>query len=187
MTCYCSYKLKSKVSLEGGNKAYCLLSTGTGPPGRAGTLGTSVLRFWNIYFKIIKVFSINFLNISHRHQLTDWRTRPLPLELLNYARNDTHYLLYLWRRMREDLRAFSPIALQTVFDMSQQVCLKVRITTLFLYVNMGIFWLSSRIHTYPLEKAETILHMLYALACWTCFPLKRFDLVVIRSCNIHVS
>ncbi|KAL7411457.1 hypothetical protein BDY24DRAFT_131367 [Mrakia frigida] len=31
-----------------------------------------------------------------RYQIADWRIRPLPLEMLHYARSDTHYLLYIY-------------------------------------------------------------------------------------------
>ncbi|RKO82918.1 ribonuclease H-like domain-containing protein, partial [Blyttiomyces helicus] len=36
-------------------------------------------------------------------QLADWRIRPLPAALLNYARSDTHYLLYIYDRMRNEI------------------------------------------------------------------------------------
>ena len=36
-------------------------------------------------------------------QLADWRLRPLPVELLRYARTDTHYLLHIYDRLRQDL------------------------------------------------------------------------------------
>lgn len=36
-------------------------------------------------------------------QLADWRIRPLPEELLSYARQDTHYLLYIYDMMRNEL------------------------------------------------------------------------------------
>lgn len=38
-----------------------------------------------------------------KYQLADWRIRPLPRELLDYARSDTHYLLYIYDRMRNEL------------------------------------------------------------------------------------
>ena len=36
-------------------------------------------------------------------QLADWRARPLTEEMLGYARTDTHYLLYIYDRLRNDL------------------------------------------------------------------------------------
>ncbi|KAG0200226.1 exosome nuclease subunit [Mortierella sp. GBA30] len=38
-----------------------------------------------------------------RYQLADWRIRPLPKEMLSYARSDTHFLLYIYDRMRNTL------------------------------------------------------------------------------------
>ncbi|KAK0673687.1 ribonuclease H-like domain-containing protein [Cercophora samala] len=40
-----------------------------------------------------------------RWQLADWRIRPLPAEMLYYARADTHYLLYIYDMIRNDLAA----------------------------------------------------------------------------------
>ncbi|CDZ96833.1 Exosome 3'-5' exoribonuclease complex, subunit PM/SCL-100 (Rrp6) [Phaffia rhodozyma] len=34
-----------------------------------------------------------------RYQLADWRIRPLPQEMLEYARSDTHYLIYIYDRL----------------------------------------------------------------------------------------
>lgn len=34
-----------------------------------------------------------------RHQLSDWRQRPLPDDMLAYARSDTHYLLDIYDRL----------------------------------------------------------------------------------------
>ncbi|KAH8077042.1 hypothetical protein BXZ70DRAFT_1013066 [Cristinia sonorae] len=38
-----------------------------------------------------------------RYQLADWRIRPLPQEMLDYARSDTHYLLYIYDNLRNAL------------------------------------------------------------------------------------
>ncbi|PIO22684.1 hypothetical protein AB205_0183750 [Aquarana catesbeiana] len=38
-----------------------------------------------------------------KYQLADWRIRPLPQEMIEYARADTHFLLYIYDRMRTDL------------------------------------------------------------------------------------
>ena len=37
------------------------------------------------------------------YQTADWRQRPLPQEMLHYARMDTHYLLEIFDRLRSDL------------------------------------------------------------------------------------
>ncbi|WKX93809.1 hypothetical protein Q1695_011238 [Nippostrongylus brasiliensis] len=41
--------------------------------------------------------------LDKKFQLADWRERPLDEEMINYARGDTHYLLYCYDRLREDL------------------------------------------------------------------------------------
>lgn len=38
-----------------------------------------------------------------QYQLADWRTRPLTKELFEYARADTHFLLYIFDNMRNEL------------------------------------------------------------------------------------
>ncbi|ORZ19396.1 ribonuclease H-like domain-containing protein [Absidia repens] len=42
-----------------------------------------------------------------KYQLADWRIRPLPQEMMAYARSDTHYLHYIYDRLREELLAGS--------------------------------------------------------------------------------
>ncbi|KAJ2899079.1 putative exosome complex exonuclease rrp protein [Zalerion maritima] len=38
-----------------------------------------------------------------KYQLADWRIRPIPEEMLYYARSDTHYLLYIYDHLRNAL------------------------------------------------------------------------------------
>ncbi|RYP75571.1 hypothetical protein DL771_002271 [Monosporascus sp. 5C6A] len=38
-----------------------------------------------------------------KYQLADWRIRPIPEEMLYYARSDTHYLLYIYDMIRNEL------------------------------------------------------------------------------------
>lgn len=38
-----------------------------------------------------------------KYQLADWRIRPLPVEMLEYARSDTHFLLYIYDCLRNEL------------------------------------------------------------------------------------
>ncbi|POR36144.1 Exosome complex exonuclease rrp6 [Tolypocladium paradoxum] len=42
-----------------------------------------------------------------QYQLADWRIRPIPAEMLYYARSDTHYLLYIYDQLRNELIAAS--------------------------------------------------------------------------------
>lgn len=45
---------------------------------------------------------VNF-DADKQYQLADWRMRPLPEEMMYYARSDTHYLLYIFDKVRNDL------------------------------------------------------------------------------------
>lgn len=64
---------------------------------------------------------------NKQYQLADWRIRPLPLEMVRYAREDTHYLLYISDRLHNELiksgNANSNL-LQSVYTRSKDVCLK---------------------------------------------------------------
>lgn len=45
---------------------------------------------------------VNF-KAQKQYQMADWRTRPLGQELFDYARADTHFLLYIYDKMRNEL------------------------------------------------------------------------------------
>lgn len=79
-------------------------------------------------------FSLAFLlkkfcdvTANKQYQLADWRIRPLPPEMVRYAREDTHYLLYICDCMHNELltsgNAISNL-LQSVYSRSTDVCLK---------------------------------------------------------------
>ncbi|KAI9766470.1 MAG: exosome nuclease subunit, partial [Candelina submexicana] len=42
-------------------------------------------------------------NAEKQYQMADWRIRPLPDEMFNYARSDTHFLLYIYDNLRNEL------------------------------------------------------------------------------------
>jgi exosome complex exonuclease RRP6 len=62
-----------------------------------------------------------------QYQLADWRIRPLPLELIQYARSDTHYLLYIFDRMwnealtRDQMKKNTLLA---IINRSKELCYK---------------------------------------------------------------
>ncbi|KAI9685320.1 MAG: exosome nuclease subunit [Bathelium mastoideum] len=72
---------------------------------------------------------INF-QAQKQYQTADWRMRPLPRELFDYARSDTHFLLYIYDCMRNELiRMSSSLApeqskIRYVLDNSKQYCLQ---------------------------------------------------------------
>ncbi|KAL8805619.1 MAG: hypothetical protein Q9182_001884 [Xanthomendoza sp. 2 TL-2023] len=49
---------------------------------------------------------VNF-ETDKRYQMADWRMRPLPEQMYDYARSDTHFLLYIFDRLRNELLAKS--------------------------------------------------------------------------------
>ncbi|KAG1672907.1 Exosome component 10 [Nymphon striatum] len=64
---------------------------------------------------------------NKQYQLADWRIRPLPAEMIKYAREDTHYLLYIYEKMKKDLiesgnEDFN--LLKSVFSRSKETCLR---------------------------------------------------------------
>ncbi|XP_036960966.1 exosome component 10 [Acanthopagrus latus] len=71
----------------------------------------------------------HFCNVGSdkRYQLADWRIRPLPDEMVQYARTDTHYLLYIYDCVRAQLLDFNhgqPGLLQSVWSKSKDISLK---------------------------------------------------------------
>uniref|UniRef100_A0A673IU18 Exosome complex component 10 n=1 Tax=Sinocyclocheilus rhinocerous TaxID=307959 RepID=A0A673IU18_9TELE len=74
------------------------------------------------------------VNSDKRYQLADWRIRPLPDEMLKYAQADTHYLLYVYDRVRADLYDMGngqPTLIQQVWDKSRDLSLKKYVKPIF--------------------------------------------------------
>ncbi|CAJ0947819.1 unnamed protein product, partial [Mesorhabditis belari] len=75
------------------------------------------------------VDSLCQVQLNKEFQTTDWRVRPLPEEMMHYAREDTHYLLYCYDLPRE--RLFQPgnertnNLLEDVYRDSKEICKKV--------------------------------------------------------------
>jgi len=78
--------------------------------------------------------SCGYANVLHHYadivadksnQLADWRQRPLPADMKQYAIQDTHYLLDIYDRMKFDLlrKSKDDTLLRQVLDVSKQVCL----------------------------------------------------------------
>ncbi|KAI8979910.1 ribonuclease H-like domain-containing protein [Pilobolus umbonatus] len=62
-----------------------------------------------------------------RYQLADWRIRPIPEEMLTYARSDTHFLLYIYDHLRNELLSLpsqSVSPMKICLDKSSSVSLK---------------------------------------------------------------
>ncbi|KAK4414837.1 protein RRP6-like 2 [Sesamum alatum] len=80
---------------------------------------------------------------NKEYQNADWRIRPLPQEMIKYAREDTHYLLYIYDLMRARLLASSvdsesadpPLVYKRSYDICTQLYEKELLTdTSYLYI-----------------------------------------------------
>lgn len=87
--------------------------------------------------KLLGFYKLSLAHLLHKYcnveankeyQLFDWRRRPLPESALKYAREDTHYLLYIYRKMRNALIEHAngkTNLLEAVYDRSRETCKKV--------------------------------------------------------------
>ncbi|CAF3327692.1 unnamed protein product [Rotaria socialis] len=65
------------------------------------------------------------IDANKQFQVADWRIRPFPEEYLRYAREDTHYLLYIYDLLRNNLLQKSRQFLNTVYERSKMICQKL--------------------------------------------------------------
>ncbi len=65
------------------------------------------------------------ISANKKYQLADWRIRPLSKEMIQYAKDDTHYLLYIYDSIRRDLYASQgDSGILSALDASRRTCLK---------------------------------------------------------------
>ncbi|KAI0189502.1 ribonuclease H-like domain-containing protein [Xylaria flabelliformis] len=64
-----------------------------------------------------------------KYQLADWRIRPIPEEMFYYARSDTHYLLYIYDHLRNELLSSSQTG-TAEHDLMRHVLFKSKETSL---------------------------------------------------------
>ncbi|CAB3387940.1 Hypothetical predicted protein [Cloeon dipterum] len=67
-------------------------------------------------------------DMDKKYQLADWRLRPLPKEMIEYARMDTHLLLYIYDRLKNDLWQTglnSDRLIKAAIHQSTQLCKKI--------------------------------------------------------------
>lgn len=64
-------------------------------------------------------------NLDKKYQLADWRKRPLPKEMLHYARCDTHFLIPIFHALRKEiLEREGEAGIEQVFLLSKMTCLQ---------------------------------------------------------------
>lgn len=76
------------------------------------------------------------INAQKQYQLADWRQRPLSDPMIRYAREDTHYLLYIYDNLRSDLiksqqKDMTNTKMSLVFEKSKAICKKTYKKPLF--------------------------------------------------------
>lgn len=65
------------------------------------------------------------ITANKKYQLADWRIRPLTKDMLAYAKDDTHYLLYIYDCMRRDIQQqYGETGILSVIDSSRRMCLR---------------------------------------------------------------
>jgi exosome complex exonuclease RRP6 len=87
---------------------------------------TRVLEFPKFSLAYLLSYYCNVL-ADKKYQLADWRIRPIPEEMLRYAREDTHYLLYIYDKLKNELIAHgnqNNNLLLSVLNRSRDLCLK---------------------------------------------------------------
>ena len=64
------------------------------------------------------------ITVDKKHQRSDWRIRPLPKDMIEYAQTDTHYLIFVYENMKNQLLDIGKSALKDVLDRSAETSLK---------------------------------------------------------------
>ncbi|KAG2537928.1 protein RRP6-like 2 [Panicum virgatum] len=96
---------------------------------------------------------------NKEYQAADWRLRPLPDEMIKYAREDTHYLLYIYDLMRLRLVKESSDG----SDMLLEVCKRSNEICLQLYEKEQLTD-SSYLHIHGLKEIELDARQLSVLS-----------------------
>ncbi|OEL38949.1 Protein RRP6-like 2 [Dichanthelium oligosanthes] len=101
------------------------------------------------------------------YQSADWRSRPLPDEMIKYAREDTHYLLYIYDLMKQRLQRESTSEndlLLEVHKRSNEICLQ--------FYEKELLTDTSYLHIYGFECCfPRFLHLFYSAQKFFCVPI----------------
>lgn len=98
--------------------------------------GVHIVNLFDTYVAMKKLkypkFSLAYLAfrfadvvLDKQYQLADWRARPLRDAMTNYAREDTHYLLYSYDMLREQLLKQERKDLEGVYSECSDICVRV--------------------------------------------------------------
>lgn len=101
--------------------------------------------------------------VDKQFQLADWRIRPIPQEMIKYAREDTHYLIHVYERLKQDLKTKGngDNLLKAVWQNSRLICLKrYRIPRITPESHLELYRLSKKVFN------ERQLYALKELFAW---------------------
>ncbi|KAA8492897.1 Exosome component 10 [Porphyridium purpureum] len=79
----------------------------------------------SLAYLLLKFCGLDTFATKKGFQRSDWRQRPLPDLMLDYARSDTHYLLYIYDQLRMLLAQEPPECFEAVLCRSLEVCLQM--------------------------------------------------------------
>eukprot|EP00536_Pseudo-nitzschia_multiseries_P001241 jgi/Psemu1/180581/e_gw1.15.46.1 len=80
------------------------------------------LRFPSAGFAYLLEHYVEGVEADKSHQLSDWRQRPLPSAMKEYATMDTHYLLDIYSAMKYDLARNKDTSIEKALEESRKVC-----------------------------------------------------------------
>lgn len=80
------------------------------------------LRFPSAGFAYLLEYYVEGVKADKSHQLSDWRQRPLPAVMTEYAIMDTHYLLDIYHAMKYDLALKKETSVEKALEESRKVC-----------------------------------------------------------------
>ena len=80
------------------------------------------LRFPSAGFAYLLEHYVEGAKADKSHQLSDWRQRPLPEVMKEYAVMDTHYLLDIYHAMKYDLSHDQETSIEKALEESRKVC-----------------------------------------------------------------
>jgi len=113
------------------------------------------------------------IDADKKYQLADWRVRPLPPSLKKYAREDTHYLLWIFDKLRKALLSIDSSLLKTVWNRSRDICLRKYRKEPF--ESDGAMMLCDRFSLTDAELDENQLSVFNALYEWRDRIARKFD------------
>jgi ribonuclease D len=80
------------------------------------------LKFPSAGFAYLLEYYVEGAKADKSHQLSDWRQRPLPAAMKEYAIMDTHYLLDIYHAMKYDLAHNKETSVEKALEESRKVC-----------------------------------------------------------------